>query len=247
MKNINAVPLPKDCLHWHRSRNVEYKVESIEKEHYDLLNNTVVTKLPSGSLVQRRVIDKAKRQFKRDEEGNYVFEKVVVPNGSSAVLSNVKISLPYSMYLSCEDGFGYVDYRGSKYLYIIPNDYLYKINLTALVLSVKNMKCFSGMCYQSWDMGKVFLNIIPYNPNAKYTGSKVLCVKRGLDYSKEVQVLVGYWQMVKFIPPIGYCDLEDGSNLCILPDKITVGYEEAEYEMIEPISLKARVSAWEEE
>lgn len=204
-----------------------YAVKGIEEPYFSLLNKTTVQKLPRGYEVKRRVIDKATRSFKKNDDGSYVYSDVQVPSGSMVVLSDVQIGLPYKLYCTPPKGYGYIDFiqykGGTAFVYIIPKDYLYKVNQTALVVSVKNMKNYWGQGYLTWDMGLIYLHVIPYNPNSKYTGSKVLKTGMSLDYSKEAKEIVQYWQEKGVIPNIGLSALLSGENLCLKPT--IVGYE----------------------
>ena len=236
-KDIYKVPLPEEVKGWKVSGTEMYGVRGVEKPYYSELNKSFVRKLPRNLTAKRRTIDKVTRGFKMNEDGSYVYEDYKVPTGSIVVLSQKKINLPYTEYLKPVDGYGYIDFAttpdGVDYMYVLPKTVLYRLNQTALVLSLKDMKGFSGMGYTTWKMGKIFLHVIPYSPNAQYTGSKVLKTGWTLDYSKEVQTIVDYWQQVGVIPNIGLCRLQDDTNLVTKPT--TIGYNE--YNPIESLPL----------
>lgn len=236
-KDIYKIPLPEEVSGWYVSGTEIYGVRGVEKQYYSDLNKSFVRRLPRNMVAKRRVIDKATRGFKTNEDGSYVYEEYKVPSGSLVVISEKEIHLPYSEYLKSVDGYGYIDFSMSKsgleYMYVLPKSVLYKVNQTALVLSVKNMKNYSGMGYTTWDMGKIFLHIIPYSPNAQYIGSKVLKTGHTLDYTQEVKSIVDYWQNVGVIPNIALCKLQDDTNLVTSPT--IVGYDE--YNPIESLSL----------
>ena len=226
-KDIYNIPLPKECDKWEVSGTELYAIKGIEDDYYGKLNKTIVKKLPKGFSAKRRVIDKVNRNYKKDNNGSYIYEDYKVPSGSIVVLSEVSIELPYSRYMSDKDGFGYIDFvkRDGKvlYMYAIPKSKLYKINQTALAISVKNMKNFSGMGIVSWSSGTLFIHIIPYNPNSNYVGSKILKTGYTLNYTKDVDTLVKYWENRGVIPNIGLCGMQDGGNLCLKPT--VVGYD----------------------
>ena len=209
----------------------------------------MVRRLPKGTIARQRVIDKATKQFKKDSEGKYLYKDIQVPSGSMIIVSSRNISVPYKYWEKCEDGYGYVDYSisekyGIEYIYIVPKTVLYKLNQTALVLSVKDMKNYRGMGYTTWRNGKIFLHIVPYNPNSRYTGSRVLKTGCTLDYNKEIMEIVDFWQLNNVIPEIGLCKLEDETNLCL--KQTTVGYDD--YEVIEmlPLSEKEQYNMYDE-
>lgn len=236
-KDIFKIPLPECSKDWKVSGTELYAIKGIEAPYYSTLNKTIVKRLPRDKEAKRRVIDKVTRSFKVDEEGKYVYEDYKVPTGSVVVISDMQIELPYQMYVKPKDGYGYIDYvmgkDGIEYMYVLPKTVLYKINQTALVLSVKDMKNFTGMGYTSWTSGKIFLHIIPYSPSSKYTGSKVLETKYSLNYNEEVNEIVKFWQEAGVIPNITLCQLQDDTNLCLKPT--TVGYED--YMPVEPLPL----------
>lgn len=237
-KDIYKVPIPPD---WQMSVSGTdlYAVRGIETDYYKTLNRSVVKKVPSGYVTKRRVIDKATRGFARDNNGGFRYEDFPKPSGSIAVVSTRRIDLPYSEYKKkvSKEGYGYIDFveskNGIEYLYVLPKSVLYKVNQTALVLSVKNMKNFSGSGYVTWENGVIFLHIIPYNPHVKYEGSRVLKTGYSLDYNNDIKRLLTFWKSINYIPDIQLCALADGSNLALRGT--TVGYES--YMPVETLAL----------
>ena len=234
-KDIYRVPLPKVCDSWEVSGTEVYAVRGIEGVYIGL-NKTLVKKVPKNFEVKRRVIDKVTRSFKT-ENGSFVYEPYTIPSGSIAVTSEVNLGIPYSEYISPTKGYGYVDFVNSKnkllYIYVLPKDVLYKVNQTALVISVKNMKSFDGMGFVSWRNGTIFINVIPYSPNSQYIGTKVLKTSTSLNYTSEIKEISTYWEKVGFIPNISLCALQNNTNLCLKPS--VIGY--SEYLPVEQLSL----------
>lgn len=234
-KDIYKIPLPESSKDWFISGTELYAVKDIEDEYYSGLNKTFVFKVPPDKRVASRAIDKVKRSFLRDEDGNFVYNDVDIPVGSVAITSEKSLGLPYNYKLK---GFGYVDFIAEggeikEYIYIVPRKYLYRVNQTALVLSVKNMKNFSGMGYTTWDSGKIFLHVIPYRPSANYVGSKVLKTGYGLDYSKEIKEIVEYWVSTGLVPNLILTSLYSGENLAL--KQTEVGY--SDYIPVESFSV----------
>lgn len=239
-KDIYSVPLPEEVKTWSVSGTERYRVFGIEDENFVGLNNTVVSRIPRGYEVKKRVIDKVTRSYKKGEEGNFVYEKYAIPSGSTAVTSPINLSISYKVYTNPPKGYGYVDFvsKGDKveYIYIVPNDYLYKVNQTALAISVKNMKNFQGAGYLTWDNGVIFIHVIPYNPNSQYIGSKILKTGIGLDYVKDIHTISDYWEKEGFMPSISLCRLQNGENLALKPT--VVGYDSYEPVELLPIGSK---------
>lgn len=239
-KDIYSVDLPPECKDWSVSGCEEYQVKGITDEYYQKLNMTIVRQVPKSQEVKRRVIDKATRSYKKDDSGAYVYQDYTIPTGSIAVLSPQDISLPFSRYKKDVDGFGYVDFieKDGKllFIYVIPREFLYKVNQIAIAISVKNMKNYQGVGFLTWDSGVIYIHAIPYSPNSKYTGTRILKTTRCLNCSKEFHTISDYWQSIGLIPNIGLCSLQSGENLCI---KSTVtGYEG--YTPVEPNPISFR-------
>ena len=239
-KNIYKVPVPEVCNTWSVSGTELYAVKGIDAKYFNALNKTIVKRLPRGMVAKRRVLDKVNRGYKIDESGNYLYEDFNVPSGSIVVISEVKIDLPFSEYKKriSDGGYGYIDfvkYEGKpiQYMYVLPKSVLYRINQTALALSVKNMKNYSGSGYMTWDMGMIYLHIIPYKPNARYEGTRILKTGYTLNYSNEVNDILNFWQENRIIPNIMICALSDGSNL--VTKGTVVGYDS--YVPVESLAL----------
>lgn len=233
-KDIYKIPLPQECNDWEVSGTEEFLVRDATADHYSALNGIVVRKLPKSYLAKRRVIDKATRSFKRDARGEYVYEDVPIPTGSMMVISKRNLKIPYKDYakrqISVKDpnyGYGYIDFvqKGNsvEYLYILPKTCLYLVHQTALVLSVKNMKNYSGVGYTTWNSGVIYLHVIPYNPNASYVGSRVLKTGVSTSFSTEINKIVDFWQQSGVIPNISLCNTLSGGNLVL--KTTAVGYD----------------------
>ena len=223
-KDIYSVPLPKSCMGWYVSGRELYYVQGVEDEYFSLLNDNYVGKLPKGTVARKRVVDRANRCFRRDKEGNFVYSEVKLPKDSIVVTSYKNLSIPYGMKF---DGYGYIDYvskpEGMEFMYYMKKENLFKANQTALALSVKNMKNYSGMGYVTWLMGTVYLHVIPYHPGATYVGSKILKTGMSLNYGSEIREIIKYWTSINFIPNISLSEIENG-NLVL--KQTEVGYNE---------------------
>ena len=240
-KDIFKIPLPEECSRWYVSGTELYMVKGVNNPDFQDLEGVLVKKLPKNMVAKQRVIDKATKQFKKNEDGSFVYKDYTIPTGSMVVISNKNMSIPLRYWNQAEDGYGYVDFVQSKgegvlYMYVLPKSVLYKVHQTALVLSVKDMKNYSGMGYKTWRDGKIFLHVIPYNPNSKYIASKVLKTACTLNFSNEIRTIVDFWEKVGLIPKINLCGLEDSSNLVLKPT--TVGYNEYERMDMLPLSDK---------
>ena len=240
-KNIYDVPLPDSVKSWNVSGSDVFAIKGISSSAglYQGLNKTLAKKLPQGMVASKRRVDLVTRDFVKDENGRFVYDDIKVPNGSMVIVSGKQLELPYK-YSCDEKGFSYIDFVENKgireYMYCVPKKYLYKVNQTALALSVKNMKNFKGMGYQSWHYGVIFLHVIPYKPGVKYTGSKILKTGIGLGYSSDIVEIVDFWNKEGVIPYLPYCNTDTQGNLVTKPTE--TGYDE--YIPVEELSLGDR-------
>lgn len=243
VKNIFDIPLPSEVSGWNVSGCDLFAIKGIDSGVSGLfsgLNGSLVRKLPKNVAVARRKIDIVKRDFARDENGRFIYEDVSVPTGSMVVVSEVNLSLPFRY--KCEDkGFGYIDFvingKKKEFLYYVPKTYLYAVHQTALALSVKNMKNFSGKGYQTWSNGVIYLHVIPYNTGKSYVGSKILKTGYSLNYGKEVRSIIDYWMEKRVIPNISLCNTVEYGNL-VLKDTVQ-GYDS--YVPVEELSLGDKI------
>lgn len=242
-KNIFEIPLPDEAKNWKVSGGEVFAIKGIDGENAGLfagLNKTLVKKLPKNVSAERRKVDLVTRDFVRDCNNRYIYEEVKIPTDSIVVISSVNLNLTYK-YSCNEPGFGYIDFvtngKEREYLYYIPKKYVYKTNQTALALSVKNMKNFTGMGYQTWNNGVIYLHVIPYSPNKNYVGSKILKTSHGLNYSSEVKSIVSFWESIGLIPQIGLSNTTEYGNLVL--KETQRGYEE--YTSVDEFSLGDKV------
>lgn len=235
VRDIFKVPLPEESNSWYKSNGELLAIKGIKDEVYSQLNGTLVKRIPRGSKLYKRKVDLVNRAFKVDESGNFIKEEVRVPSGSLAVLSDRNLSVPYK-YKPSEEGFTYIDFiqiKGKRYyIYTVPKVYLYETNQTALVLSVKNMKNYSGKGYYFWNFGLLYLHIIPYKHTSKYVGSKVLKTGLKLNYSDEIKSLLGFWMSNNLIPNIFLCETSEGN---LATHSTVTGYDL--YNPIEELSI----------
>ena len=238
-KNIYNIDLPEDVKKWKVSGTDVFLIKGISEEAgglYCRLNGTLASKIPSGFVPAKRKIDLVTKSFVRDENNRFVYEDIKIPTGSIVVISKVNLDLPYR-YKSNEEGFGYIDFisngKDREYLYYIPKKYVYLTHQTALALSVKNMKNFTGSGYVTWDSGVIYLHVIPYKPNAKYVGTKILKTGHTLNYAKEITSIVDYWVEKDIVPNIVLCNTEESGNLVL--KETSVGYDT--YNPVEEFSL----------
>lgn len=214
-KNINEVPLPK--LNWVVNEYDMFYIKGISDKVFSELNGKYVIDL-KGMIVKKKVYDLVTRSFKKDKEGNFIYEDVEVPRDSRVISTKVKLQVPYG-YRS-DKGFSYVDTVKRKdciyFIYTIPNTYLHKVNQTALAISTRKLNNYEGKLFRTWNCGAIGIYVIPYKPNRKYIGTRILATGTSLNYSDYITAILNYWQSeeVNFIPNIMLSETKMG-NLTI--------------------------------
>lgn len=253
---IDKVPLPKGLDGKDIVKEEKVAIKGIEDEFYSKLNKELVVPLSRGDKIRKRVIDKATRAFKVDKFGDTIYEDYSPPIGSIVIKTSISLNLPYK-YNTKEDGFDYIDFievgEDLIYLYAIPKKYLYMVNQTALAVSVRTMQDFDGSSYRTWDMGKIYLHIIPFKPKRVYKETIILAVGTYTNYDDEIRRIISYWQEENFIPELALCQSEFGENLIIeqLENKVDYYYTPvdatslAEKEYVDEV-LKEEISDDEE-
>lgn len=181
-----------------------FEVDGIEDSLFSKLNGAEVYAL--GKVKPERYVYERTGKRKVDLHGNEVTEVPTTPKGSLWVRTDRKIDIPYR-FKDGDKGFNYANaWRNApgphKYVYAVPKENLYSITLSALAVSVRTMKCFSGYTFKSWHFGNLNLAVIPYNPNAKYTDTVILGTKKGIDYDQEINKFVGFQVEAGIIPRI---------------------------------------------
>ena len=206
-------------------------------EYFEDLNEEVLEVRPRGTQFKRRFI-KSDGSFRTDKEGNFLTEDVPLPKGSVAVLSTKVLGIPYNY--EFPEGYGYVDFLDTddgngktvrKFIYFLPAEFIYPLNMCDLVLSSKTLKGYEVSTVQTWREGKVFLGVVPYKPNRTYTNTRILAIKRGLDFSDEVAELIKHWYSRGIISnPNEYKVNIDGMESSLLFTQLPASYDEMDYE-----------------
>lgn len=197
--------------------------QGIEVDYYSKLNGTVAYLLSRPKLVRKKY--NSNGDYVKDKDGKYFTEEVVVHNDCVAVLSKVKIGVPNKFK---SEGFEYVDLYVSEseskkelyYIYIIPRQYVYKLNLCALCLAFDRPKKLYGGCQVYLYSGhKVYLYIAPYKVSSVARNYRVFTVKPTLDLQKEYKDLLTFWGENGIIFNIEYLWISE-----VIGDRDNAGY-----------------------
>lgn len=195
--------------------NDKVYIKGIEEEYFSNLNDTEAI-VWSGGKLKRRKYD-YQRNYIRDKNGNYVTEDVVIPHDSIAIVSDKRIGVKTDF--KSKENFINVEMIQSKedpsivrYIYIVPRKYCYKLNQTALILSLNKMRSYyQGVSLAMTNGYTIFVYIIPYKPTRNvYKPYRILCTKTDIDYSVELQALQEYWLKRGYIFNPDDCVIEEG-------------------------------------
>lgn len=205
-------------------------VKGVKEPFFDRLNTKEVQLIGRTQLKKRQVMSDG--NFQRDKDGKYMYIQVPVPHGSVAILSTLSIGL--RRYVGegdkkrqhvVSDGFRYVDYvenNGTrKYIYIIPKEYVYRLNMCALIMTPNKRRSFyrgSKLALQNGNY--VYLYVVPYQYR-DILDQRVLGVKSSFNFDEEVSDILAYWMQIGVIFNLRATALDSQvngiTNLGILP------------------------------
>lgn len=215
-------------------------LKGIEEQYYDGLNNTVAYLLSRPNLVRRKF--NSNGDYVKDKNGNYFTEDVTVPQDCVAILSRKRLGVP--LRFKSQLGFQYVDLYINEeshemfYIYIVPRQFAYKLNLCALCLSLEKPRRLYGGCQVYLCSGqKVFLYIAPYKISSVARNYRVFSVKPSLDFTSLYKELLTFWGENGIIFNIEWLWLSD-----VIGDRNNAGYSLLESTLDEYLCFDDSVS-----
>lgn len=224
--NILDLPVPPQFSDMQVPKRVIVSFRGIKEPFFDKLEGTMAELVGRTQLSKRKYL--ADGSFQKDTNGKFITTPVTVPQTSVAILSTVSIGLRREVngkVHKVSDGFKYVDYVetkvGRKYIYIVPRDFTYRLNLCALILTPNRRRMFlkgARIALQNGDF--TYLYVVPFRFREQ-GDARVLGVKNSYNFDQEVDALVKHWteQGVMFHP--GLTALVDNisgfTNLGVVP------------------------------
>lgn len=178
------------------------KVNGLREQFFERLNGTEVKLVGRTSLQKRQVLSDG--SFRRDDKGNFMYIQVPVKQGFVAVVSPISIGLRRFIEVDGvrkkhepTPGFRYVDYIETngrrEYIYIIPKENVYPLELCALVITPNTHRLYYKGCRLALQNGTyLYMYVIPY----KYRESpsyRILGVKASVDFDAEVSAIFQHW------------------------------------------------------
>jgi len=211
---IPSITIPNLSKLLENTHNTFYaRVLNIEEPYYDTLNNNLVEVLKDRTIKQRKALNNG--TFRKDEDGKVALFDYHLESDSYAIRSLINIHK--SNYQKNEDGsfvtdrkgnkvrytetkgFGYIDYEVENnkryFIYSIPKKYLYKANMTALVLSVhKHPSSYYGYKIAFVNGMYYYLCVINYKREQNDNTTRILGISNKVDYRPEINEILQYWQ-----------------------------------------------------
>lgn len=196
-------------------------VRSIKEKFFERLNTTEVQLVGRTTLRKRQVMSNG--EFRKDAEGRYEYVQITVPNTSVAILSRLSIGLKRfyeedgrKIEHKVSKGFRYVDYTtigGERhYIYIVPKEYVYRLNMCALVLTPNKRRTYYQGCKLALQDGTyLYLYVVPHKYRDS-TDARELGVKSTCNFSVEMNEIVKYWMSLGVIFDLRVTSLEGQVN-----------------------------------
>ncbi len=193
-------------------------VKGIKEPFFDKLNDLQVQLVTNSILMKRQVLSDG--SFRLDNNGEYVYTQVPIKQGFVAIHSNKSIGLRRKIVVNGvekehkpTEGFRYVDYfelNGERrYVYIIPKDNVYRLELCALIVTPNKHRNFYKGCRLALQNGNyVYLYVIPYK-NRDTRGYRVIGAKASTNFDMEVKKLLEYWMNLGVIFDLNLTALEN--------------------------------------
>ena len=181
-------------------------VKGITEPFFSDLNNTNV-EVVKGRTFKKRMSyfdENGKTQFRKEKDGQGMTTDINVDKGFVAVYSSVNIHLPNKIEVNGQKknynptkGYRFVDFidtdKGRKYLYLIPMQYVYPMELCGLVISLNKHRAYYKGCKVALTNGHyVYIYSIPYKYREN-TGYYLIGAKTSPDFDKEMNKLLDYW------------------------------------------------------
>lgn len=236
-------------------------VRGVKDKFFSRLNGNISTLLSSKTGLKRykRDPDTGKvMQFK--DELNYV--PVSTPTGSVAITSPINLRL--RQYYEEEGkkvayriprGFDYVDYReptkaSRLYIYIVPKEYVYRVNQCALIVTPNNRRLHYGGYKVALQNGTyVYFYSVPLK-RTNLQGVRILGTKKGCNFEAEIIETLKMWvgMGVVFHPQLTNLEnpVKGEKNIGLIPLAPTLSLDD--YKVYDPnMSLRDETVDWEED
>lgn len=225
-------------------------IRKIDEPFFERLNNTEVELIGKTKLLKRQVLSDG--TFRKDKNGNYVADDIVVPHTCIAILSTISIGLKRFIEKDgrkiehrTSEGYRYVDYvetsNGRKYIYVVPREKVYRLDMNALALSFNKHRNYYRASKIALQNGHyIYMYVMPYSYRDNIS-SHIIGLKASTNFNKEVDVLLKHWLKEGVIFPTDLTQLKDQ-----ISGTTNIGFMEYEGTLLEDDYKRYTVSLAEE-
>lgn len=239
--DLNDIPVPQELVSaLKQSKKDMVVIGNITEKYYDNLNGSLAL-LWGKAPLKRRKYD-YKGEFIKDKEDNFVYEDVTCPTDCLAVVSDRPIGVPTKF--KPDEHFVFVDtvernldgVVETKFIYIVPRKYCFKVNQTALVLSWNKLRVYySGVIMAMQNGHSLYMYIIPYKPTLNSQHNyRVLLTKPSNNYNDEIALLHRFWVKNNVIFDHTQCEMAEPVRGITNPALIQLDGVIDEYVMFNP-------------
>lgn len=183
-------------------------VRGVKEEYYKKLNYGAEYKC--CATLTGHVKLKKRRYLKdntviKDERGNVLYDEVTVQQDCVGLVSPIMIGVPRAY--EPKESFKYVDMvrngsdstiqKSTKYIYIVPRKYVYRVNLCAFVISLNRLRnSYTTLSIVLTNGHTVYLQVVPYKPTEEFNDKpyRIISVKPSANFDKEIMYLMSEWQ-----------------------------------------------------
>lgn len=239
--NLVDIPIPNmSSLLTNLGKGEVCLVKGLSEDFFDKLNNSEVQILTSQILMKRQVLSDG--TFRVDSNGNYVFTQVPLKQGFVAIHSKKSIGLKRKVVINgiekehkLAEGFRYIDYfelKGERrYIYTIPKENVYPLNLCALIITPNKHRHFYKGCKLALQNGNyLYIYVIPFKNGRETRGYRVIGTKASPYFDIEVNKLLSHWMQLGIIFDLNMTALENQvggeNNLGIMDLVGTLGIDD---------------------
>lgn len=240
---LNDIPI--QANDWVVDTRDRVLIKGISEEYYSKLNDTEAILWTKPKLNRRKFDHEGKFIMRSDDPTKFQLEEVTLPHKCVAIVSDVKIDVPYSVVgknnkrvrYKASDGFEYVDVINKvnsdgkkvvKYVYIVPKSFCYKENHTALVISFNRLRSYYSGAQVSLTNGQyLYIHAIPYKPTSNVSKNyRVLKTQTSSqDYTEDVKNLISFWVSNSIMFNPNDCEMTEGYK----------GKENLAFELLPPV------------
>lgn len=181
-------------------------VKGIAEPYFSELNGTEV-EIIKGRTFQKKMSmynEDGKIVYRKDREGKIVTTEIQAEKNFVAVYSPVNIHLPNRVEVKgikkeykSTFGYKYIDFvntpKGRRYLYLIPMECVYPVELCGLVIALNKHRAYYKGCRVALTNGHyVYIYSIPYKYREN-SGYVLIGAKSNPNFDKEMNQLLKYW------------------------------------------------------